>query len=347
MMSDNGGRQTTFLQRQRAYVDSNDANTNDNTGEKRISLSSGVKNVQAVELTDYSIPRDLTPPFYPPQTTNGISYDGAHILDIELGDLSDPEFSLVMSLEVPTLSHAFTTRDVGNVSAGIDVYRELGFESYLDGLQTLDLTLTKQIVNNLNSLGVTQYTNNDDFRLQFSIRQGSSLSKAVTTLIGLPYITLAEDYRNHPFTLLFASGPNAAGNSIHEVLGFKEKVDVSAVEIFNNSYYLMCNRRPKLNKFRYVNVEVSGLPGGVGQPLGRVFTTPDRDFAKQNVRTPSAPRLMPRALENLDTLTFRMSLSDGRLPNPRSTRAWCATFDILFLDEEIRLPSWMKQVFLF
>jgi hypothetical protein len=136
---------------------------------------------------------------------------------------------------------------------------------------------------------------------------------------------------------LFTSGPNA-GSTPATVFGFTTEADT----LISTSPLILgpVSTFPViLSPFRYIDVFLKDVPEL--KPMARIPLSGDL-YATENHNTNSF-RLLTQPIRNIQELHIQLTMVNGADPEPVTTNGFDFVFDLLLLDPNNCVPTWIQQ----
>jgi hypothetical protein len=334
------GAQSQFLRRKRVFVDAvrdqRNRSSDSTPYDAVIDVADQPARVLSAELSDYSVPQELAAAFLPAE---GAEHPGSLDLDIRMslgGDTLEwtcklsprryfqaaSEDAFLSWIRKELIRQLSDLKATGWYVLGSSVPPALPEFAYYDPMGGIDHFFTVE-----------------RDQLFPSGRRGAVVIKAFRQEYygGGSYGPI----ETVELEFLFASGPSASNNFLHEILGFdKEDVGGAATVAGESVFWPVPKRYLNLYPYRYVDFTLDEIPEL--RPLERVYLTTLYDY-RRHTQNIARPRLLrgpsPR---RLDRLTLRARLAGGRRPNLYCGRGYNLVIDFVLLAPETDVPEWVQ-----
>jgi hypothetical protein len=306
-----------YLRRERVFVDSHARDEARSRDEFTVSvpLPRAVENVQAIELVDYNVPRDIAPTF----VASRPGVPGNNLLDVQM-ERAGTGHTLEFTVELDT---------------------DTRYSSY----EALVESVADQISDAMDAQGDAYFATSNDV----VVKRADNVAE-VTTGAEMGFVHIYIEHETAPEQLnlrfLFGSGPSR-GKGPELVLGFDEGEDTLVVDAGTDFFgtgpivEMRAYKIAALTPFRYVDVFVEEARGALGYstPLARIPLV-DESYLRAGTRT-DRPRLLSRPIRRLDRLSVSLRLQGDRLPSASTSHdGWDLVFDLLVLAKRPEVPGW-------
>lgn len=339
-------REQAYLRRERYYISSTGPRTTDVDGNRFHviqELPKRVQYIQALEVTDFNVPKGITPTFFEKTSFSR----GNNLLDVWIaqddgagGYQNERTFTVELTPDVeysPTNPATATPEMTNMLKAKLDAgLAALADPNYASVVFTVDLFVT-------------------------------FLAPASAVFENIARIAVTADYNpSAPPTLyvrfLFGTGPSA-GNAPERVLGFEQGKDTvlwppTAPSPYTNladQYRDLAligpfsTRMMQYSPLRYVDVNVREVEPGLGSnvPVARIFTERKSTFFVSNYLSnygfvAHRPRILTTPIPYADRLEVSLEMENGAPPSASAPVGWDVVFDLMLVSPEMVLPRWLR-----
>lgn len=323
-----------FLFRRRVFIDpySDTIDPNAPMHDMTVRVPYHPGKVTSIEITDFLIPRDYTPPVLVQAGRKGINT----WVDLRVTTYPVATATLDISFEVNATRDYFVQFLGGGILADERFRTANGtIPTFVDSLATaLDIEMDR--------LGDATFSTSNGWN--FVVTEGQVFPSG---RYGNIHIELRDTNVANTATVQFlgATGANA-GSQAFKVFGFEEGFDTPATQTINGTLYtaLIPERYINLFPYRYIDVSFDEIPEL--QPHTRFWNTSSLDY-KRNEWAVEKPRLLTDPPRRIERLTSRLRVQNGLLPNEITFKSWNFTFDIIQVSPETEVPPWVEQFLTF
>ena len=318
-----------FLFRRRLFLDPYLDTINDEASifDIPISVDFNPHKVQSLEITDFLLPRNYTPMAY---TSSRGTNPGNNYVDVRVTTYPVPTNTLTFSWRIPA-TREYVDSPAGFLADPVATPAMANISRYVN-------TLATQLDIHMDDLGDPTFNTFNGWN--WRVAEGQPFSSGrygnihyMLELGGAPNTATVE--------FLFGTGANVA-ESAWSQLGFTEGVDSVSPQTINGTLYTgaIPDRYIEFNPDRYVDISFDEIPELT--PHSRLWTTHSHDY-KYNDWCVEKVRLLTDPPRRIETLTTRIRLPDGRIPNIISYYSWDLTLDLLLVSPETKVPEWVNQ----
>lgn len=306
-----------YVRREFVYVDSTQRlNTSKDEFDVNIELTNGaVRDVQAVEVVDYNIPRSIAPTFVEETATSA----GNNIIDVLMVRVSTSASLQFVVTIPPNSTYTSATTLATDLTALINTAMDAQGDPFFNTANLVQWTVTALL-----------------YEPTVSPTAGT-FSAVITenTVEGTIY-----GY------WLFRTGPNARNNP-GRVLGFDPTQDTTInpfSTVLNSVYAPRGIRFADLRPFHYVDVFVDQAEAGLGArlPVARIFLTDEDDAWRRTDTLPTGARLLAPPIRYAEQIRVYLLLQGGVKPVTTAKHGWDLTLELSLVSQEGSVPSWME-----